>query len=47
MNDSQGFHFAHRKTDEQAGKVAESPHCQLETLEIDFPLFISEIRLRE
>jgi microcystin-dependent protein len=34
------------KTHEQAGKVADSPRCPLETLKIVFPFFISEIRLR-
>jgi hypothetical protein len=35
-----GLCSAHRKTDEHAANVAESLHYQLDTLEIEFPLFI-------
>jgi hypothetical protein len=42
-----GLCSAHRKTDEYAGKVAESLHYQLDTLKIEFPLFINKTRLRE
>jgi hypothetical protein len=35
-----GLCSAYRKTDEYAANVAESLHYQLDTLEIEFPLFI-------
>jgi hypothetical protein len=42
-----GLCSAHRKTDEYAANVAESLHYQLDTLKIEFPLFINKTRLRE
>lgn len=44
---SVGLDFAHGKTDECAGESTDSLHYRLGTLEIEFPLFISETRLRE
>jgi hypothetical protein len=39
--------FASRKSDEYARKVADSLHLRLQTLKIEFPLFINKTRLRE
>jgi hypothetical protein len=42
-----GLCSAHRKTDEYAGKVAESLHYQLDTLKIEFPYSSTKLGFRE